>query len=116
MNRFVHDDFYDSSCLKADRRNNTCAITSSILELKTFASSAGGNVIPDFVVKVSARIHDAPLLDFVTFVDTPGLGDPDEHRRDVASRIYDTLDTWLFLIVADAKMTDATGTPFSKQA
>jgi len=89
---------YREDCVT--NRNDECLMVEPLKNLHKFVSSSGGNLLPDFTRKVSAKIHGPPLLDVVTFVDLPGVGDKDVHRSNVADLAYGNLDVWLWLVPA----------------
>jgi len=89
---------YSDNCVT--NRDDECLMVKPLEDLHDFVSSSGGNLLPDFARKVSAKIHGPPLLDVVTFVDLPGVGDKDVHRSSVADLAYGHLDVWLWLVPA----------------
>jgi hypothetical protein len=71
-----------------------------LAELRSIVAAQDGYA--ELIERVTAYVH-APLLRSVTFIDTPGLRDPDEARRRLAIQSIADADSWLYLLKSDEK-------------
>ena len=88
-----------------DSKDRPTCFPLSAEQIERYVSASNGNnavpnAVPNFVDKVVISIRH-PLLEHITLVDTPGLGDPDGKRAEVTSRALQSLDGWIFLLKTD---------------